>query len=126
MMARFVGHLHADFDGWKPMFASFESLAEALAVAQIDEPVDLNVTNDGLVFDGHTIARFTQSGVVDGTIHFAALPTFRMPIFAQEICRLAPGVKVRWQGGWPHFSASDGDNHEAPNPDPVTGERVLA
>ena len=125
-MARLVAAITVDTSGLAGMHGMIESLQEALATAQFDEPLEVDYTKEGLFFAGQMIARVTVSGPRDWTMFLRSVPTFFLPIFAAEICRIVPGVKVRWTGGWPRFSASGGDDLTDDEPDPVKPEMVDA
>lgn len=125
-MAKLITTLSVNMTGLQPMFDCLASLGEALDVAQFDGEIDVVATKEGLAFNGVAVAAISFSSFKRGTSFMRATPTFRMPLFSTEICRLVPGVKVRWEGGWPHFSANDGDDPCEDGPDPVTPERVLA
>ena len=124
-MARVVGTLTADLSGMQPMYASMNSLAEALSVAQFDGTIPLETCRDGLTFNDQLVASFNWSDIVDFTMRIRVVPTYRMPLFVEQVLRMAPGVKAHWRGGWPHFSAADGDDDCEDQPLPAAPNRLV-
>lgn len=123
-MARLNRRLEVDTSGMQPLMASVRSLAEALDIAQPSREIELEGTSGGLEFEGKQIAAIAVARLENFKGWLVATPTFWMPWFATEVCRLAPGVKVRWNAGWPHFSASDCDPEPA-DPVPANPESLV-
>lgn len=128
-MARLVCTISIDPAGLEPMQASFGTLHEALDTANFEGVFDFEYSSAGVFFLGAKIVALHVGKPVlrDDSKLVAPLfatPTFRMPLFAAEICRLVPGVKVRWVDGWPHFSAPEDDDPDDDTPDPVAPEEL--
>lgn len=124
-MARAITTIRIDMSGTRPLFASMETLWEALSTAEADGEVELSTDREGVTFEGHLIAAIRIASINGGIAYMRAVPTFWLPAFAAEICRIAPGVKVRWLDGWPHFSAPDWDDQPEDDPLPVHPETLV-
>jgi hypothetical protein len=127
-MTRIVGTLHVDTSAMQPMVLSFATLGEALSEA--DGEFEVETTSDGVAFEGALIAtihvgdfRYAEQRMI---APLYVTPTFHLAMFAAEVCRRVPGVKVKWVGPWPHFSANDGDDQFEDEPDPTRPEMVPA
>jgi hypothetical protein len=120
-MARLVTELRVDTTGLQPLYASMRSLCEALQTADFDGEIEVTSDSDGFAFRGQLFAAIKCAGLGGCVARIIATPTFRMPLFATEVCRRVPGVKVVWMGGWPHFSAPDDDPDIEPVPELPAG-----
>jgi len=123
-VARLVATLRIDMSPAQPMFRMAESLAEALQTAQFDEPLELASSEAGLSYNDKVIAALSVGEPIDFVLPIYARPTPYLPLFCVEVCRRVPGIKVHWEGGWPRFHASDGDDEPEDDPLPTTPERL--
>lgn len=121
-MARLISTITVDMSGMEPAFAMMRSLGDALATAHFDGELPIETTHSGICYRGDCIAKTLFGAISNGRLPMRAVPTFYLPGFAAAICRQVSGVKVKWCGGWPRFSADDWDDDTEDDPAPHAPE----